>query len=806
MNIRVTASSVVLCEFFRSIHTSHRAVNEVHLQVTLDKGIDINENLPQHLPINNNKLTARLRQALNTGCFSTEVKGDAVSKKNITQLALQINASTLQGYMARVANPIGRDGKNLKVRQMDGSWAGRFCVAETPEGASCGLENPLACLSHYRGTYATAFILDILEQLRPTFACTAAEEKHSVFVIVNGRPLFRTAQPQAFCAEVRAMRRISKALPYDIGVAYVRRPACPFGEIRINCDAGELLTPVFVVSHMYKLWSLQQYLQEQIAPSQWFPFLLNEGVIEYVGIEEQLFDIDMLTAPSFSEAVLGTHAWCDILPGVTLFGPSAAALPAADKNQINRASYTASMKKAAHGSRTPAALHRLDVHQCELNYPQRPLYTTAAAEPLGEEDYPSGEVLCVAVMKLDGDGVEDAIIVKKELAERGGLVSTVRRVYKECEYSTKAHVETFGIPNMQTCQGIKVQNYSKINPLTGTVDPGTIVTEDDIVISKYSKHKQKNAKPAANAAAAAAPLPASQVMKDLSTVVKKGEKAAMVEAVYMGLSVEGNRLVKVVTRETRIPEIGDKLSTFHGQKGVISSIRRAIDLPFTASGMIPDVIVNPCGYPSRMTQAQPEELLAGKYAACSGQRVDLTSFEDPINFAEAIQKYGHSWTSKEVMYDGVTGRKMQHPIAIGFLNVMRLKHLASDKLHARARGRRLAIVKQPVEGRARDGGLRFGEMERDALLAHGASATLLDRLIDCSDVQLMLYCPNCCNFAERNEEGTGFCRYCDNKVNAGLLEAEAVKPTIELALPQAAFVLAKYVSGLNMRLSYRVAQ
>lgn len=800
--------AAVLCEFFRSVHLSHRAVNEVHLQVTLDKGVDLNENLPQHLPINNNKLTARLRQAINTGCFTTEVKGDAVSRNNLMQMALQINPSTLPGYMARVANPIGRDGKNLKVRQMDGSWAGRFCVAETPEGAACGLENTLACLAHYRGTYNTAFIMAILEQLRPTFACqSAADLAQGVFVIVNGRPLFRTAQPAAFCAEVRAMRRTAKALPYDIGVAWVRRPACPFGEIRINCDAGEVLTPVLVVAQMYKLWSLQTYVEHHVPPSQWFAFFLNEGVLEYVGIEEQLFDIGMLTAPYLREAVLGTHEWCDLKPGVTLFGPSAAVLPASHQNQVNRTAYTAGMKKAAHGSRTPASVTRLDVHQCELNTPQRPLYTTVAAEPLGEEEYPSGQTLVVAVMKMDGDGVEDAIVAKREMIERGGLVSTVRRVYRECEYSTKAHVEKFGLPNMQTCQGIKVQNYSKINPLTGTVDPGTLVTEDDIIISKYSIHKQKNSKlpTVAGAPPAPQPLPPSKLLKDLSTIVKKGD-VARVEKVYMGLSAEGNRLVKVVTRQSRVAAEGDKLSTYHGQKGVISSIRAAIDLPFTAQGIVPDLVVNPCGYPSRMTQGQPEEMLAGKYAALSGQRVDLTSFEDPVNFAEAIQKYGYSWTCKEVMYDGVTGRKMQHPCAIGLLNVMRLKHLAADKIHARARGRRLAIVKQPVEGRARDGGLRFGEMERDGFLAHGATAALLDRLVDCSDVQLMLYCPTCCNFTERNEEGVGFCRYCDNKVMAGLLEASAIVPPLELALPQSAFILAKFCACLNLRLNYRIMQ
>ena len=154
------------------------------------------------------------------------------------------------------------------------------------------------------------------------------------------------------------------------------------------------------------------------------------------------------------------------------------------------------------------------------------------------------------------------------------------------------------------------------------------------------------------------------------------------------------------------------------------------------------------------------------------------------------------------MYDGPTGRKLAHPCAIGLLNVLRLKHFASDKIHARAHGRYLAIVKQPVEGRSREGGLRFGEMERDAVLGHGASFLLVDRLFECSDAQLMLYCPTCSEFVERDASGQGWCRYCANQEAAGLLLPAQKHPVVELALPQAAFIFSKYVTCLGMQLKY----
>ena len=359
---------------------------------------------------------------------------------------------------------------------------------------------------------------------------------------------------------------------------------------------------------------------------------------------------------------------------------------------------------------------------------------------------------CVCVLQ------EDSLILNKRAADLGALRSYVQRCFKDEEKAIGADSEKFCNPSeLAECAGLRVGTYDKLNS-EGYVDPGTTIKAGDALIGKVISTadvtEPNKARP--------------EVKRDRSTLMRHHEDG-VVDAVLTSRTRDGNRSVKVRVRSTRVPEIGDKLSSRHGQKGVIGDRIPPEDIMFCPeTGLTPDILVNPHAIPSRMTIGMMVEAILSLLCAHEGRIGDGTPFKDTSieNIADSLEAAGFQRYGNRVMVNGQTGERMQSKLFVAPVWYQRLKHMSRDKIHSRSRGPVQVVTRQPVEGRSREGGLRFGEMERDCVIAHGASNVLVERLFFSSDPFQAEVCCDCGLLAMpaaknmRVRNTTAHCRAC----------------------------------------------
>jgi DNA-directed RNA polymerase subunit B len=569
-------------------------------------------------------------------------------------------------------------------------------------------------------------------------------------VFVDGNIVGYCNSPDQLRKEFRESRRRGE-ISTEVNIAYFSKAQGEREELYVNCDEGRVRRPLMIVDGGAP--KLQPEHIEKIGSGEWaWEDLVKNGFVEYLDAEEEENAYVAITPGEVTK----DHTHLEIAT-YTILGICASTVPFAEHNQSPRNSYQAAMAKQALGFYATNFHQRVDSRSHILHYPQVPLLETALMDMMGYTLRPSGQNCVVAVLSFEGYNMEDALIFNKASIERGLGRSTFFRIYEaECRQYLGGLKDKFMLPEPGT-RGFRGEQYYRLLEPDGIIGLESGVTGGDVLIGRISpprfleEYKEFEVK--------------GPSMRDTSVDMRPSE-TGVVDAIFITESGEGSKLVKVRVRDQRVPELGDKFASRHGQKGVIGLIVPQEDIPFTEDGIVPDIIINPHAIPSRMTIGQFIESLAGKVAAAQGKPVDGTPFisDKPDEIRKALIKSGFSHTGAEVFYNGVTGEKFVADIFVGLVYYQKLHHMVADKIHARARGQVQMLTRQPTEGRARGGGLRFGEMERDCLIGHGAAMLLQDRLLEESDKYTLYICENCGYIAYYDMKQRKYvCRICEDK-------------------------------------------
>ncbi|MEM3579122.1 MAG: DNA-directed RNA polymerase subunit B [Candidatus Bathyarchaeia archaeon] len=690
-------------------------------------------------------ITERLQHALATGNWGR-------GRVGVTQLLDRTNYLSTLSHLRRLQSPLSRSQPNFEARDLHPTHWGRLCPNETPEGSNCGLVKNLALSACISVGVNSEKIKQILFNMgvAPVYDANETLKRYGAKVFVDGNIIGYCTTPEKLVQEFRQRRRMGE-ISTEVNIAHFSKAYGEREEIYINCDEGRVRRPLIIVENGVP--KLQKEHVEKIAQGAWsWEDLVKNGIIEYLDAEEEenayiAINPEELT-PEHTHLEIATH---------TILGICASTIPYAEHNQSPRNSYQAAMAKQALGVFATNFPLRVDSRAHILHYPQTPVVETALMGTIGYKLRPSGQNCIVAVLSYEGYNMEDALIFNKASIERGLARSTFYRIYEaECRQYMGGLKDKFTLPEPGT-RGFRGEQYYRLLEPDGIISLEAQVSGGDVLIGRTSpprfleEYKEFEVK--------------GPSMRDTSVDVRPSE-TGIVDAVFITESGEGSKLVKVRVRDPRIPELGDKFASRHGQKGVIGLIVPQEDMPFTEDGIVPDVIINPHAIPSRMTIGQFVESIAGKVAALRGKPVDGTPFsnEKPEELRKALIKLGFSHTGREVFYSGITGEKFVADVFVGVVYYQKLHHMVADKIHARARGQVQMLTRQPTEGRARGGGLRFGEMERDCLIGHGAAMLLHDRLLEESDKYTLYVCENCGHIAYYDIKQRKYvCKLCEDK-------------------------------------------
>ncbi|KAL8031476.1 hypothetical protein ABFX02_13G027600 [Erythranthe guttata] len=756
-NKRLDLAGPLLAGLFRMLF--RKLTRDVRSYV--QRGVDSGKEVNLQFAIKAKTITSGLKYSLATGNWGQA--NAAGTRAGVSQVLNRLTYASTLSHLRRLNSPIGREGKLAKPRQLHNSHWGMMCPAETPEGQACGLVKNLALMVYITVGSAANPILEFLDEWSTENfeEISPAVIPHATKIFVNGNWIGIHRDPELL---VRTLRQLRRQVDVNTEVGIIRD--IHLRELRLYTDYGRCSRPLFIVEKQELLIKKRDILalqQRESAEEYGWHDLVRKGFIEYVDTEEEETTMISMSINDLvnsrrnpDDAYSETYTHCEIHPSLIL-GVCASIIPFPDHNQSPRNTYQSAMGKQAMGIYVTNYQLRMDTLAYVLYYPQKPLVTTRAMEHLHFRQLPAGINAIVSITCYSGYNQEDSVIMNQSSIDRGFFRSLFFRSYRDEEKKMGTLVkEDFGCPNRDTTLGMRHGCYDKLDD-DGFAPPGTRVSGDDVIIGKTKPISQEDAQGKS----------ARFTNKDHSTSLRHSE-SGIVDQVLLTTNADGLRFVKIRMRSVRIPQIGDKFSSRHGQKGTIGMTYTQEDMPWSIEGITPDIIVNPHAIPSRMTIGQLIECIMGKVAAHMGKEGDATPFTDVTvdSISKALHKCGYQMRGFETMYNGHTGRQLTAMIFLGPTYYQRLKHMVDDKIHSRGRGPVQILTRQPAEGRSRDGGLRFGEMERDCMIAHGAAHFLKERLFDQSDAYRIHACKNCGIIAIANLKKLSFeCRSCKNKTD-----------------------------------------
>ncbi|MCX8198350.1 MAG: DNA-directed RNA polymerase subunit B [Candidatus Micrarchaeota archaeon] len=571
------------------------------------------------------------------------------------------------------------------------------------------------------------------------------EQAPKTSVYLNGRLIGFHENGEALVAELRARRRMGSISP-EVNFHYNKKT----NDLFINADSGRSRRPYIVVENGQS--RLTPVLLEQLKRGEiTWRSLVKLGVIEYLDAEEEE---EAYIALKESD-ITPEHTHLEIDP-VSIFGVTVSILPYPEYNSSPRITMACAMAKQSLGTYSVNFNMRNDSRAHILYYPQQPLVQTQPYRLLGFAERAAGQNFIVAITSSYGYNIGDAVVMNKNAIDRG-LGRSV--FFKSHETEERRYPggqkDTFEIPP-PTTNGYREEKAYRFLGEDGIISPECEVEAKDVLVGKTSPPRFLEEITVFGVI--------EEKKRESSLVLKSGE-GGIVDSVMLTDSLAGTKMVKVRVRSIKIPEIGDKFASRHGQKGVIGLLRPQEDMPFTASGICPDLIINPHAIPSRMTVGHLLEMLGGKAACYSGKFVDGTAFtgDREEDIRKIMKEYGFDEFGEEILYDGISGQAIKSKIFIGVIYYQKLHHLVSNKMHVRSRGPVQLLTHQPTEGRSREGGLRFGEMERDCLIGYGASMLIKERLLDESDKTTMQVCENCGSIGYHDHvKNRDVCPLCEN--------------------------------------------
>uniref|UniRef100_A0A6C0JVB7 DNA-directed RNA polymerase n=1 Tax=viral metagenome TaxID=1070528 RepID=A0A6C0JVB7_9ZZZZ len=709
-----------------------------------------------------------MKTSLATGNFGSAKIGGP-SKIGVSQVLNRLNYISGVSHLRRISTPIEKTGKLVAPRKLHNTQWGYICPSETPEGHSVGVVKNMSStsiVSIYSNPKTVREFINTIGTLKPLEMTSVAEKHSSTRMFLNGAWI-GTISIADTLTTLKRLQLAKRTGRIHIQTGIIWRAA--LREIWLTTEAGRMLRPLFVVDALKEIAADKtgKLLKQIESCKRWEEILLwlspgGNTLVEYIdpGETESAY-----IAMKMTDAISGSDYTHAEIHASTALGTLASNIPFPDHNQSPRNSYQCAMGKQSMGMFALNFRERFDAMAHLLCYPQVPFVSPFMSKFYGAQKMPCGQNIIVAIMTYTGYNQEDSVMINRGALDRGLFRSIFYRTYKDEERKNQSsgEEERFLRPDPTMTKQMKNGNYDKLDE-TGFVPEQAYVDTDDILIGKIV--------PLRVPTGMVIPV-GSKKYRDVSRTMRNNE-IGWVDRIFKNRNGEGYSFAKVRMRQDRIPEIGDKFSSRHGQKGTVGMILNPEDMPQTASGLVPDIIINPHCIPSRMTIAQLMETLLGKMGCELGCLGDGSPFNEVT--LEGITKImrdnlGMEPQGNEILYNGFTGRQMETSIFMGPCYYQRLRHCSADKMHSRSSGPLVMLTRQPAEGRAREGGLRFGEMERDAVAAHGVTEFTKERLMECSDLFRCWSCQDCGLIAIVNpREGIWNCRGCGNTTNFSAIE------------------------------------